>query len=157
MWPGLTIALLTLIIDQATKWWLLALLAQHRNFIEVTPFFNLVMVWNKGVSFGLFGSSDATGQRWFLIALAAAMVLVLLVWLYRTRGSWIAVALGLVIGGAVGNAFDRMVRGAVADFFDFHMFGWHWPAFNIADSAIVVGVAILLVDGLFGNTDRHKI
>ncbi|MCW5729444.1 MAG: signal peptidase II [Alphaproteobacteria bacterium] len=156
MWFGLAIALLTFVLDQVSKLWLLGLMQRHQGFIEVTPFFNLVMVWNRGVSFGLF-AANSSQQRWLLIGIAVFMVVVLLVWLVRSRDPWLAGGLGLVIGGAIGNVVDRLRFGAVADFFDFHAFGFHWPAFNIADSAIVVGVAILLLDGLFGERDRPRI
>lgn len=142
---GLLLALLILVADQASKAPLLDLMAQHPGGIEITSFFNLVMVWNRGVSFGLFSDADDS-RRWILIAAAAAITLWLLVWLWRGPNRLVALALGLVIGGALGNILDRLRFGAVADFFDFHLFGWHWPAFNIADCAIVVGVGLLLLD-----------
>jgi len=89
--------------------------------------------------------------------MAGAMSVVLLVWLRKAEQPLLRVALGLVIGGAIGNMIDRMAYGAVADFFDFHLGGWHWPAFNIADSGIVVGVALLFLDGLFGAPGKPKI
>lgn len=142
---GLIVALLILVADQASKAPLLDLMARHPGGIEVTSFFNLVMVWNRGVSFGLFSHADDS-RRWILILAAAAITLWLLVWLWRGPNRLVALALGLVIGGALGNILDRLRFGAVADFFDFHLFGWHWPAFNIADCAIVVGVGLLLLD-----------
>ncbi len=142
---GLLLALLILVADQASKAPLLDLMAQYPGGIEITSFFNLVMVWNRGVSFGLFSDADDS-RRWILIAAAAAITLWLLVWLWRGPNRLVALALGLVIGGALGNILDRLRFGAVADFFDFHLFGWHWPAFNIADCAIVVGVGLLLLD-----------
>src|SRR5690606_35073313 len=103
---------------------------------------------NRGVSFGMFQSGEA--GRWLLSALALGIVAALLVWLRRVRVWWLAVGLGGVIGGAVGNVFDRLwyAEGAVADFFDFHLAGWHWPAFNVADAAIVVGVGLILLDAV---------
>jgi signal peptidase II len=106
-----------------------------------------VRVWNTGVSFGLFGSAGASAA-WVLSGLALAVVIGLTVWLSRTAEKPAAIGLGLVIGGALGNVVDRIRFGAVFDFLDFHAFGVHWPAFNIADAAIVVGAAVLLVDGL---------
>jgi len=142
---GLGLALLVLIADQASKPWLLALMERNPGGVEVTPFFNLVMVWNRGVSFGLF-SDDSDTRRILLILAASGITLWLLFWLWRGATRLVSVALGMVIGGAVGNIFDRLRYGAVADFFDFHLAGWHWPAFNIADCAIVVGVGLLLFD-----------
>lgn len=142
---GLGLALLVLIADQASKPWLLGLMERNPGGLEVTPFFNLVMVWNRGVSFGLF--SDGSDLRRILLMLAAGgITLWLLLWLWRGASRLVSVALGMVIGGAIGNVIDRLHYGAVADFFDFHLFGWHWPAFNIADCAIVVGVGLLLLD-----------
>jgi signal peptidase II len=141
---GLSFAALVLIADQATK---MVVLANLEGPVEVTPFFNLVRVWNTGVSFGLFGSAGASAA-WVLSGLALAVVIGLTVWLSRTAEKPAAIGLGLVIGGALGNVVDRIRFGAVFDFLDFHAFGVHWPAFNIADAAIVVGAAVLLVDGL---------
>jgi len=154
---GLIVATVTLLLDQASKLYLIDLM-QRRGPVEVTPFFNLVMVWNRGVSFGLFNDhSTPELQRWLLAGLAGVLSVVLLVWLRKAEQPLLRVALGLVIGGAIGNMIDRMAYGAVADFFDFHVAGWHWPAFNIADSGIVVGVALLFLDGLFGAPGKPKI
>ncbi|MFN4312589.1 MAG: signal peptidase II [Ferrovibrio sp.] len=143
---GLAVALLILIADQVSKYFLLDLMQQNPQGIVITPFFNLVLVWNTGVSFGLF-QEDSTTRSWTLIGLAVAVLVWLLVWLWRAQGRLVAAALGLIIGGAIGNIIDRYRFGAVFDFLDFHVFGWHWPAFNVADSAIVVGVCLLLLDG----------
>ena len=154
---GLLLAGATLIVDQVSKTWLIGYLAS-RGFepVAVTPFFNLVMVWNPGVSFGLF-ASDSNAGRWLLTALSLAVCAGLIVWLRRVDSTWLAAALGLVIGGALGNVVDRIFRGKVADFFDFYIAGLaHWPAFNIADSAIVVGVGVLLADSLFGGRGSNK-
>ncbi|HZT89594.1 MAG TPA: signal peptidase II [Stellaceae bacterium] len=113
----------------------------------VTPFFDLVLTCNRGVSFGLF--NGAAGVRGMILAVvAAAIVLVLLYWLARVTNGWMAAAIGLIIGGAVGNVVDRLLLGGVVDFLDFHIGAWHWPAFNIADSAICVGVAMMLLESL---------
>lgn len=142
---GGLLALLVLAADQLSKDWLIGLMRANDGQIELTPFFNLVMVWNRGVSFGLF-SDAGDDRRWILILVTAAIVVWLMLWLWRARGLLLALALGGVIGGAVGNIVDRIRLGAVADFFDFHVAGWHWPAFNIADGAIVAGVFLLLID-----------
>lgn len=149
---GLGIAAVALVLDQAAKAWLLGVMAARPEGIVLAPFFNLVMVWNRGISFGLFRSDDPA-QAWLLVGLSAAVVLVLVVWLTRVRAALPATGIGLVIGGAVGNIIDRLRFGAVADFFDAHAFGWHWPAFNLADSAIVAGVGLLLLDALFARPE----
>ncbi len=150
---GLWIAAAVFLSDRASKWWLVGLLNDNVGFIEVLPFFNLVMVWNSGVSFGMFQSGGLLG-RWLLSGLALVIVAVLLRWLARAETRLLAWGLGLVIGGALGNVVDRVVWGRVADFFDAHLAGWHWPAFNIADAAIVIGAALLVYDGLFGARGR---
>lgn len=154
---GLAIAAAALALDQLTKVILIGVMeANALAPIELTGFFNLVMVWNRGVSFGML-AFDGDIMRWVLIVVAIAVVALLyLFWLRRTDSRVVAGGLGLVIGGALGNSVDRLVHGAVADFFDFHLAGWHWPAFNVADSAIVVGVLLLMIDLLFAGRDSHK-
>ena len=141
---GLAIAGLVVVLDQLTKW---AILTWLERAIALTPFFNLVVVWNRGVSFGMFNSAGGLGPL-VLSGLALAVVVLLLGWLRRVNHFITASGLGLIIGGAVGNVIDRARFGAVIDFLDFHALGWHWPAFNVADSAIFVGAVLLLVDGL---------
>jgi signal peptidase II len=141
---GLGIAGAVIVLDQLSKWAILALL---EDTLAVTPFLNLVVVWNRGVSFGMFDSASAQGP-WLLSGLAVAVVVALAVWLWRVDHPLAAIALGLIIGGALGNVLDRVRFGAVVDFLDVHALGYHWPAFNLADSAICVGAALLLVDGL---------
>jgi signal peptidase II len=144
---GLSIAFLALTLDQATKWYVLERTdLPFFGTYTVTPFFNLVMVWNKGVSFGMFAEHD---QPSILVAISLAIVAVLAKWLITARSKWLAGATGLVIGGALGNVIDRLRFGAVADFLDFHAFGYHWPAFNIADASIFIGVVILCIDSMF--------
>ncbi len=143
---GLIVAVVILAADQASKLFFLDLVTRHSPpVIEIAPFFNLVQVWNTGVSFGLF-QEDSALRSWTLVAVAAAVLVWLLLWLRRAQSRLVAVALGAIIGGAIGNIIDRVRYGAVFDFIDLHAFGWHWPAFNLADSAIVVGVALLLLD-----------
>jgi signal peptidase II len=141
---GLAIAGLVVVLDQLTKW---AILTWLERAIALTPFFNLVLVWNRGVSFGMFDSASRLGP-WVLSGLALVVVVLLLGWLRRVDHPLTAAGLGLIIGGAIGNVIDRVRFGAVIDFLDFHALGWHWPAFNVADSAICVGALLLLVDGL---------
>ena len=151
---GLSVAFVALVADQVSKWWILEHVMKPPRVIPVTDFFNLVMVWNRGVSFGLFNTPGSSA--WVLTGLALALTAFLLVWLWRADGHRLALALGLIIGGALGNVVDRVRFGAVADFLDFYVGNWHWPAFNVADSAITVGVVILILDSLFQrpeNTD----
>lgn len=147
---GLAIAAAILILDQLSKWWIVADVLNPLRIIEITPFFNIVLVRNLGASFGLLGGAGDWGP-WVLTALAVAIATGLGIWLARTNTVWVATALGLVIGGAAGNVTDRLRFGAVIDFLDFHLGDYHWPAFNLADSAITVGVAILLADALIGR------
>ncbi len=146
---GLAVALVVLGLDQASKHLLLLHFGEtgcSRHQETITSFLDLVITCNSGVSFGLF---NRMGVSSLIFALAAAMiVIVLLLWLDRIRTTFLAVALGLIIGGAIGNVVDRLRFGAVIDFLYFHAGSWYWPAFNIADSAICLGVAAMLLDGL---------
>ena len=148
-WFGPILFVVILVADLVTKEWALASL-QGQGRVPVTDFFNLVLVWNTGVSFGIFRSGGEVG-RWVLTGLALVITCVLLFWLRRERRFWPRLAIWLIIAGALGNVFDRIRFGAVVDFLDFHLFGYHWPAFNIADSVIVVGAVLLVVDSLFGG------
>ena len=152
MWIGLAVALAVIIADQAAKVWVLGFFAARSGEpVEVlTPFFNLVLTGNRGMSFGLFNNDAAINTAVFTL-LAAAIVIALIVWLYRASNAMIRVALSLIIGGAIGNVIDRLVRGAVVDFLDFHLGDWHWYAFNFADAAICLGVIGLLLDGLIAR------
>ncbi len=141
---GLTLAAAVVILDQVSKAWLIGWLQGQDGWLPVTGFFNLVLVWNRGISFGMLQSGE-TG-RWLLVIFSTLVCLGLAVWLRRQSRRLPRLALGAVIGGAAGNIIDRIGRGAVADFFDFYLMGYHWPAFNLADSAITIGVAMLLYD-----------
>ncbi len=145
---GAVAVILVVVLDQASKWWIVTSVMTSPREIPVTPFFNLVMVWNRGVTFGFLGNAP-DAARWVLVALSLVIVSGLAIWMFRASRAWVGAALGAVIGGAIGNVIDRLYYGAVADFLDFHIAGWHWPAFNIADSAIVVGVGLLLLDAFF--------
>ncbi|MEE9316713.1 MAG: signal peptidase II [Rhodospirillales bacterium] len=145
---GLTLALAVLVVDQITKWWIVFTVMQPPRVIPVTPFFNLVMGWNQGISFGML-DSDFQAMAWILSLVAVAISAALGVWLYRADRLRVALSIGLVIGGAVGNVIDRVRWGAVADFLDLHWAGYHWPAFNVADSAITIGALVLILDSLF--------
>jgi signal peptidase II len=153
---ALAAAVVIVILDQISKIWILELFAgPGARSLPVAGFFNLVLVWNHGMSFGLF-NDGATANALVFSLLAAAIVGGLLVWLWRAPSALIGGAIGLVIGGAVGNVIDRLRLGAVVDFLDVHAGLWHWPAFNVADSAICVGVGLMLIDGLLGRRDDYK-
>ncbi len=135
-----------MLVDQITKF------AVLRNFtidkvVEITPFFNLVLVYNRGAAFSFL--SDAAGwqrELFIAIALVAAVWIIFLLRWYRQQ-TLFCLALSLVLAGALGNVIDRILFGAVVDFLDFHAYGYHWPAFNVADSAITCGAALLIWDG----------
>ncbi len=140
---SIAVMLLVAGLDQWTKAAAFALLAEKNNEpIFITSFFNLVHVWNYGISFGLF-QSPVWGV-WIFSTLAAAIVIALLVWMKNTDSNLMRISIAGIIGGAIGNTLDRIRFGAVADFIDIHVQEYHWPAFNIADSAICIGVMILL-------------
>jgi signal peptidase II len=143
---GLLLAFAVLALDQATKLVALIWLAPVAP-VEVTGFLNLVLVWNPGVSFGMLKGLGEAGP-WLLGGFAVLVCIGLLIWLAREPRPLTRAALALVLGGAVGNIIDRARFGAVVDFLDFHAMGYHWPAFNVADSAIVVGAGLLVLDGL---------
>lgn len=147
---GLGIALLVMVLDQISKLVILYLVMDPPRLIPVLPGFNLTLVFNRGVS---WGALDWLGP-WALIVLAVAISGGLAVWLRKAETTLLACAIGMVIGGAIGNVIDRVRLGAVVDFLDFYVpgTGWpHWPAFNVADSAIVVGVGLILLDALFAE------
>ena len=145
---GALAAVLVLAADQASKWWVLHVLRLPEiGTVPVLPVLNLTMVWNQGVTFGLFHQEGAAGP-WVLAGIALAVVVALAVWLRRAETRLVAVALGAIAGGAVGNVIDRLRFGAVVDFIHAHAWGWSWYVFNVADAAIVCGVAALMLDGL---------
>jgi signal peptidase II len=147
----LWLSLFVVILDQLTKVWISQTLRLYES-IMVFPFFNLTLVHNTGAAFSFLASADGW-QRWFLTGLASVISLVIVVWLSRLKvGDYgLAIALALILGGAIGNVTDRVIYGYVIDFLDFYYKAWHWPAFNVADSAISVGAVLLLIDAIGGN------
>ncbi|MES9856808.1 MAG: signal peptidase II [Sedimenticola sp.] len=144
----LILSLVIIALDQASKQLAEATLLVYET-IPVMPFFNFTLAYNEGAAFS-FLSDQGGWQRWLFSGLAAVVTLVLIGWLSRLRDERIlAIALSLVIGGAVGNLIDRLLFGHVIDFLDIYYGTWHWPAFNIADSAITIGVLLLLLDSFF--------
>lgn len=134
------------VLDQVTKWWILEHVMTPPRTIEITPFFNVVLGRNTGVSFGLLTGVGL--PPWALALFSGGVAVILLVWFGRTTSPLVLTGLGLIVGGALGNATDRVRHGAVTDFLDFHVAGWHWPAFNMADVGIVCGVFFLVLDAL---------
>lgn len=143
---GLWAALLTVILDQATKLYTLFVLdLPLREPVRLAPFLDLIVVWNRGISYGLFQQNSDFG-RWILIAVSIAASVGLTFWIRRTRSKFLALSLGLIVGGAVGNVIDRLAYGAVFDFIHVHAGSFSWYVFNVADAAIVAGVVGLLYD-----------
>ena len=148
---GLSVAAVTFLADQALKLWILFIFdLAARGRVAVLPFLDLVMVWNRGISYGLFQQDGGIG-RLILLAISVAACVFLVFWLRRGVGRLEAWALGLILGGAAGNAVDRFAYGAVADFILLHAGSHEWYVFNIADAAIVVGVALLLYGAFQGQ------
>ncbi|MEM1284576.1 MAG: signal peptidase II [Pseudomonadota bacterium] len=152
---GAVLALVLLVLDQIVKRAVLDhfLALPAGSSVEVTPFFDLVLVWNRGISYGLFQAGSAA-QVWLLVGIKIAITLALIVWLIRNADKLTAIALGILIGGAIGNTIDRVLYGAVVDFVSLHAAGFYWYVFNLADVWVVAGVALLLYDAFF--VDRAK-
>lgn len=165
MRPGLILAALIIVFDQLSKWWVVEKLMRPEGVLdtpfysptrlEILPVFDLVMAWNRGVSFGIFNNDG----RWNAIGLSVLSVAIsigLLAWMRNAHSRLVTLALGAIVGGALGNVVDRIRWGAVADFLDVHVMGYHWPAFNLADSAISVGAVLLVLDALFTKSSSTK-
>lgn len=144
-----------LVLDQISKAWVLSVISAAKPSIELTAFLNIVLVWNRGISFGVL-NRDSAWQPWLLSGVAILIVTGLLIWVRKVETGMLVVAIGLVSGGAIGNVVDRIRHGAVVDFVDFHVGGWHFATFNVADAAIVTGVALMLFDSLFGGGKTAK-
>ncbi|MBI5164067.1 MAG: signal peptidase II [Magnetospirillum sp.] len=162
---GLLVAAVVAILDQLSKWWIIEAVMRPEGIAEtpfysptrivVTPFFDLVMAWNRGVSFGV-GNTGGAWNAVVFATLSLAIVAGLVVWLRKAPSLPVALALGGIIGGALGNVVDRIRFGAVADFLYFHLGAYAWPAFNLADSAITVGAVVLVLDSLFSRRTSTK-
>ena len=150
MLTGLIIACIVTIFDQLSKYLVLDYVLKTYTHIKICSFFNIVNAWNTGVSFSMFSSNGSIGTI-FLTVAALIIVTMLLWWLKKEKSPLMQTALGFIIGGALGNIIDRIRFGAVFDFLDFHLAGYHWPAFNVADSMICIGAAIILIDNIFRN------
>lgn len=166
---GLSLIIDIILLDQLTKWAAMELILRPAHSgdsiglidwimhaperlplitVPVMPSFNWIMVWNPGVSFGMF---QGHATIWPLVVITVAISAVFMVWLLKSNSKFESAALAMVIGGALGNLVDRFRFGAVADFIDLYIGDWHFPAFNLADSAITIGVAMLIIHGLFLN------
>ena len=143
---GLCAAAAGLAVDQATKAAALSAFSTPRKPVHVLPFFDIVLVQNEGITFGI---GSGAGPAFALAGVAFCLVVLLAVWLARSESRLTAIGLGLIIGGAVGNLIDRLRHGAVTDFLDFYIDAWHWPAFNFADVAIFCGVLLLILESVF--------
>lgn len=142
-------------VDQASKWFMAAVVMDPPRVIPVTPFFNLVLGFNRGVSFGLLGDLGPWGPA-ALSVMTLAIIAFLVLWLWRTQDILEASALGLIIGGAAGNLIDRLRDGAVTDFLDFYVGQYHWPTFNLADIAISLGVGLILIGSFLISKQTKK-
>jgi signal peptidase II len=145
---ALLLAAVVVVLDQLSKWWITNIVMQPPHTIPLGPFLNLTLIGNRGVSFGMLRLEAAWGP-WLLAAGALAIVAWLFRWQRRAGDAWIAAGVGLIAGGAIGNVIDRVASQAVTDFIDVYAGPYHWPAFNLADSAITVGVGMLLFDAVF--------
>lgn len=150
---GLTLAIAVFFCDWISKYFILSHFTASPKVIDITSFFNLILVWNKGISFSLL-SSNSVYTPYLLSLLSLTIIIILFIWLAKEKNSYSALALGAIIGGASGNVFDRLYYGAVVDFLDFHIGTWHWPAFNFADSAICLGVFVLILTSFHSVKDK---
>ncbi len=150
------LALLVIVIDQLTKW---VIVSQFQLFEirPVTSFFNLTLVYNTGAAFSFLSQADGW-QRWFFSFVAMGVSLVLIIWITRLQDHQkvLGAALGCILGGAIGNLIDRLAYGYVVDFLDFYINRYHWPAFNVADTAISVGAGLLILDMFIGDEQRTE-
>lgn len=152
----LILTVIVLVLDQWTKQLALAHLLPYQP-VEVMPHFNLKLAFNTGAAFS-FLADQGGWQRWFFVVLTFVISIVLMVWLYRLEKAqrMLALALTLILGGALGNVYDRLLYGHVVDFIDWYAAGYHWPAFNIADAAIVGGALLLFVDSFMSKKETHS-
>jgi signal peptidase II len=155
LYISLSIAMLILLLDLATKYWVESML-EFGQTISVTSFFNVVLTYNPGAAFS-FLSEQSGWQRWFLSGIAgtAALLIIYLLSKYRTE-KWFCLSLSFILGGALGNLYDRITLGHVVDFLDFYIGNYHWPAFNIADSAIFIGAVLMIYESFHNKKDSES-
>jgi signal peptidase II len=154
MLKWLNLSALVIVFDQLSKWWADSALELYQS-IAVLPFFNITLAYNHGAAFS-FLASESGWQRWFFTGLAIVVSIVLFFWIKRlkTDAKWEAISLALILGGALGNVIDRVIHGYVIDFLDVYYGTYHWPAFNVADSAICVGAILLILDSFRNKTEQ---
>ena len=150
---GLLIAILFAGLDQLSKTWITDIVMQPPRTVPLTPFCNLVLVHNRGISFGLF-STNENYAPYIFSSIAAIISISLVIWLWQAERNLVTIALGMILGGAVGNVIDRLSIGEVVDFLDFHAAGYHWPTFNVADIGITCGAALLIIDSFFHEENQ---
>jgi signal peptidase II len=169
----ISVIFIVLIFDQLSKWMVMELIMRHSQTgtaldffdwiaqvpdkpdfmrFEILPFYNIVLVWNYGVSFGMFNNQSPENAL-LLSGISTLIAFGLMLWMFDNKNRYMSIGLALAIGGAFGNIVDRMRFGAVIDFIDIHAYGFHWPAFNIADSCIVIGIGIVILHSLFWDKD----
>ena len=156
MFIGLSVAAFAAFLDQLSKMVVFGYLSETEAPLSVTPFFNLVSAWNTGVSFSMFNDLGGAGG-YILSAFSLIVAGFLIYWLAKEKSCLMQVALGLVIGGALGNVIDRLRIGAVFDFLDFHCAGHHWPAFNLADSFICIGAVLIVCNGILFDCEKPMV
>lgn len=156
MFTGLAVAALVAVLDQGSKALVYRYLADTAPVLPMTSFFNLVTAWNTGVSFSMFNDLGVVGV-YILSAFSLIVAVLLVCWLRKESSCYMQTALGMVIGGAIGNMIDRLCHGAVFDFLDVHVLGHHWPAFNLADSFICIGAVLIICEGLFRTPCQEKV
>lgn len=152
---GFSLVIAVILADQLSKWVILMWVMQPPQIFEITPFFDLVLVFNRGVSFGFLNSAPEF-TVYFLITLTVLISLVLVIWLIRVTTPLLSSGIGLILGGALGNLIDRFRFGAVVDFLHFHWNAYSFPAFNIADTAITLGVIAILIDSFYTDKGTQK-
>ena len=155
MWAGLIVALSVVVLDQLSKYWILYEFLGQNSYVPMSEIFNVVRAWNTGVSFSMLNNYGNLGV-WILSALAIVIVLFLVGWLKNEKNRLVQIALGFIMGGALGNVIDRLRFGAVFDFLDFHVNDAHWPAFNLADSFICVGAALIIIHAVVEKFVKEK-
>ena len=154
MFLGVLVALVAVVLDQLSKFWILDFLGVNA-YEPFGDYFNIVRTWNTGVSFSMLNNYGNIGA-WVLSVLAIIIVIMLFMWLRKEDCRLTQFALGLIMGGALGNVIDRVRFGAVFDFLDFHVNDWHWPAFNVADSCICIGAAIIIAQAVFARLEKKE-
>jgi len=144
---GLLLSIIVIIIDQASKWTIVSNISEYQR-VNILPFFNLTLIYNKGISFGMINGGSIIELA--LISIITLSILFIVIrWLFRTSSLYVGLSIGLIVGGAIGNTIDRFFHQGVVDFLDFHIGMHHYPSFNVADSSIFIGVVLLLLENLF--------